>query len=837
MILVTGAVNEMNRWKSMLMAVLVSGLAVPSLGQPGTRATIPAKLTYDKQYTADEILNGAFPGRPASPPPLPVSFDDSGFRHDRLFHVPPPGEHPRILFSTQDLPGIRERLRTSHSGRQMLEFVRQQLAIGIDKPGTWENTLYADLLRGDLEAFGRLYKPGNSALPGSTDIHPQDQIKPATKWHHRDPFGVAMQLKAFVCLFDDDKRGGAELGRAIAAWARYYKPRVEAAAAGQYGDNWWRSMRSAIDQWPLLPFAYDWDYNFMTPDEQKTVREVLAMMTHGRYSLGMDLPPHWRNWNFLGMSMYEVDYALAIEGEEGYDPRIYNRAVEVTRDFLAYAINPSGMAHESVGYHSAAMEHFSQFMIAMANRGDNLFTQSHYRAQLDQWYLQTLQPYGKDWFSDGDLGNFPPTDESLMVARYFYPDDPRLDYVSQNLKAVEKDDFHTDFFMESMLITAQDVRRDSHGKLIDYHAGADFHLAPTYSDEHRGVMIARSEWSADALYLNFECHPDTTFASHDHADRGRFVLSGAGRNWALQDQRPHETGETNSVIIDGKGQGYFATPARWLGMTDTAEASFAGCDMTYPYSWRWLKEAATWGATDQRLQNPHYASLKQKVDELGNESWEYDPTPAVVAYYANYLNGNPLMWDEDSWVIRQPYNPVRYAFRTAGLVRGAHAYALAVDDLRKDDQPHAYSWVMQLPEDVSLKGQLRHDGMLDVTLAESHGPRRLLIRFLEQPGDQTFGDAYAEHFRTTYGVGGLPAQAATMYRLVVPAKATVYAARVLLFAYREGDPLPASVWDAKAGRFSVTFAGQQDVVDFKRTVSGRTLFTVSRNGSAVASVQ
>lgn len=829
------------RMSKMKLLLLVLALlpAASFLGQAATQSVVPKKLIYDKEYTADEILNGTLPGRPASPPPLPVSFNMEGFAADRVFHLPAPGVHPRILFSPEDLPGIRQRLQKTKSGRQMLAYVRLQLANGIDKPGTWENHLYNDLLNGDVRDFSALYKPGNSALPGAAENIKAAELKPATKWHHRDPFGVAMELKAFVCMLDNDQREGARLGKALATWAQYYKPRAQAAAASRYGNNWWRSMRDAIDQWPMLPYAYDWDYNYMTPEQRTAVRDVLSLATKGRYSLGMDLPSHWRNWNFLGMSMYEMIFALAIEGEPGYDPRIYKRGTEVIRDFLAYAINPSGMAHESIGYHTAAIGHFSQMMIAMANRGDNYFTQSRYRAQFDEWFLQTLQPYGQEWFSDGDLGNFPPSDEALMTAKYFYPDDAKLDYVFQNTKAVQTDNFGSDFFMETMLITAQDPRRDADGKLWNYHAGSDFKLPDSYYDEHRGVLITRSEWTKDALYLNFECHPDTVFASHDHADRGRFVLSGAGRNWALQDSRPHETGETNSILIDGKGQGYFATPAKWLGITDAKQATFAGCDVKYPYDWNWRKEAGMWDPTDSRLREPHYASLNSNDGAKGidRSTTEYDPSPSVVEYYANYLRGNPLMWDEDSWVVRQPYNPVHLAFRSAGMVRGDHAYALVVDDLQKDDESHLYSWVMQLEDDVYLKQQSIQNGILDITLAEKKGNRRLLLRVFDPVGLDTAKGAHTENFGADYRLAGLQAQTPTMYRLVIPTKTVAYRSKVLMFAYHEGEALPASRWDAKDGSATVDWDGQHDTIHFQQAVDGRTNFTVQRNGKELLTVK
>ena len=802
---------------------------LPNNGVGQTSAPIKT-LAYPPEFTAEQILNGDL-GRPPSPPPLPVTFDDTGFARDRVFHVPPVGVHPRILFGPQDLPGIRERLAKTKSGRQMLGFARKQIADGIDKPGTWENLLYEDLLKGDLEAFGRLYKAeelpvvsGNSSFTGA--------MKPATKWHHRDSFGMALEIEAFLCLLDNNTKEGARLGKAIAAYATYFRPRIAKAAAGPFGDNWWRSMRAAVDGWPFLPYAYDLDFNFMTPEQQTTTRAVLSSITKGRYSLGMQLPPHWRNWNFMGLAMYESLFALAIEGEDGYDPRIYKRTVEMVRDYLAYAINPSGMAHESVGYHSGGMSHTSFVMIAMANRGDNYFTQSHYRAQFDQWFLETLQPYGGEWFSDGDLGNFPVGTEMAMIAKYFYPQDSKFDFVYQNVPEVRKGSFATDLYLLEAMIVASDPDRDASGKLVDYKAGAVFHLPDTYADEHRGVAITRSGWTPDAMYLNFECHPDTTFASHDHADRGRFVLTALGRNWGWQDSRPHETGEASSVLINDIGQGFFPTYAKWLGLSDSVAGTFAGCDASYAYDWRWRKEAGMWADDDYRFKTAFYSTQRQNSPALDRSITEYDPSSQIVAYYKNYLAGYPRMWDEDSWVVRQPFNPVDYAFRSAGLIRGPHPYALIVDDIQKDAHAHEYKWLMQLEEDLYIQQQTVHDGVRDVILSEKDGNRRLLVRVFD--ASDASGTAVAEHVGAEYKLQGNPTQKPILYRLTIPTKTTTYASKVLLYAFHDGEPLPSSSWNEKTGKATVAWMGLKDEVNFNQGHDGHTSVAVKRDGKDIA---
>lgn len=808
---------------------LALALALPALAQTAPIRSIPVS----PEFSADQILNGSLP-RPASPPPLPVTFDATGFRQDRVFHVPAVGVHPRVLFAPQDLPGIQQRLADTASGRQMLAFARKQIAEGIDKPGTWENLVYQALLAGDTTAFAALYKTEDKA-PVSGNAPIRSDMPPATKWHHRDSFAMALEIKAFLCLLDHNQAEGAKLGTAIAAYAAYFRPRIEKAAAGPYGESWWRSMRTALDGYPCLPLAYDLDFNYMTRAQRDSTRAVLSLLTKGRTALGMELPAHWRNWNFLGLAMYEGMFSLAIEGEEGYDPRVFARTEEVARDYIAYSINPSGMAHESVGYHSGGMTHTSFFMIAMANRGDKSFTQSHYRAMLDQWYLQTMQPYGGEWFSDGDLGNFPPAIEQLMIAKYFYPDDPKLDYVYQHTLEARTNNFAKDLFLLEAMIVASDPRRDAEGKLVDYHAGADFHLPTSYTDDARGVTITRSDWSRDALYLNFECQPDTTYATHDHADRGRFVLSALGRNWAWQDSRPHETANTNSVLIDDQGQGFYPPPAKWLGVSDTPQATFAGCDATYPYTWKWRKQAGMWEDDDPRFQTDFYRALRGNSPKLDKSTTEYDPSPSVVAYYKDYLAGNPRMWDEDSWVVRQPNNPVQYAFREAGIVRSDHPYAVIVDDIRKDATAHDYKWLMQLEDDLLIEKQTVHDGIRDIILAEKKGDRRLLVRVFDSP--DASAPAIAEHYNADIKVQGLPQSATMMYRLTIPTKATVFASKIILYPFHTGEPLPNSTWNARTGKATVLLPSATDELTFNTSQEGRTRVMIARNGKPIATTK
>jgi hypothetical protein len=50
--------------------------------------------------------------------------------------------------------------------------------------------------------------------------------------------------------------------------------------------------------------------------------------------------------------------------------------------------------------------------------------------------------------------------------------------------------------------------------------------------------------------------------------------------------------------------------------------------------------------------------------------------------------------------LRALWNPVEYAYRSTGMVRGKHSYGLIVDDFKKDDKQHLYQWTGMLGKGV-----------------------------------------------------------------------------------------------------------------------------------------
>jgi hypothetical protein len=817
---------------------------------PSEPAPPPHDARLDEQptapFSADQVLNNDMPGRKPSPVIDEVENAD-GFAKERLYHVPPVGVHPRILFGPEDLPRIRQQLAASKLGQTSLALMRKLVANTIDKPGTPEYASFQALEAGDpskVQAFFDVFK--KHPAPGSAS----------------NPVLNTLADKAFLALLDDNKSAGHDVAKAATALAVYLEPQIDAATATPGGDDYWRAVRNVCGGGPALAYIYDFNEPYMTPEQAETFRRILSKATKNHYVLGMDLPRHWRNWNFIGMAEEFPLLALAIEGEEGYDARVYQRGAEVAHDYANYSLSANGIAKEAIGYHTAGIGHLSQLLLAMANRGDNVFIKQKFRNQADVWFVWALQPYGGEWQSSGDLGTFPPSLETLRPLKFFYPHDPKIDYVYQNQPVVRG--LHApDISIFSLITPADPDKKD--GALVDYKNGAVFGLGNSLYDPERGYLFARSDWNADGTYLQIAARNDTRFVSHDDADRGTFYLTAMGRPWSVTNFREIEGTYSNTVNIDGEGEGYAPTPATWLGTVDGPQATFGAVDLSYCYDWKWTKWPIIMPEAEYQ-KKPWLSSYddvrKRLAPRYANVKWERDPSPLVADYYSGYLAGDPGMWDEDSWVMRAPFNPVQRAFRTEGLVRGKRPYALIVDDIQKDDAEHLYEWRMTLPNDVEAADISGNDITLvpisgkrvtELSSSGAHhdigkplpapGTPELLVRGLNingpdvptrQPGPrvETYeflrrDDSHAMYLRST-GMGK---------RVVLPSRSIAPDYKVLLFPLRAGEKPPVTTWSADGTQLTIEFDGQKDEYVFAKTADGRTTFTLTRDGAPLCDVK
>ncbi|HEY3415378.1 MAG TPA: hypothetical protein VGM23_00720, partial [Armatimonadota bacterium] len=180
-------------------------------------------------------------------------------------------------------------------------------------------------------------------------------------------------------------------------------------------------------------------------------------------------------------------------------------------------------------------------------------------------------------------------------------------------------------------------------------------------------------------------------------------------------------------------------------------------------------------------------------------------------------------------------NPVKYAYRTAMLVRGANPYVLIFDDIRKDDAEHRYEWLLQTPSDLMLKGLQGDDVLLGVDGTPDAG-LQMLVRPLQvaDTADPRLRDAIAPMRYETYEVrrsanSGSTSRFGLGKRLVFSSQSVSPEFKVLLFPHRTGTALPKTTWEDGHARLHVDWDGQHDVLTFQRLPDGRTACGLTRN--------
>lgn len=214
---------------------------------------------------------------------------------------------------------------------------------------------------------------------------------------------------------------------------------------------------------------------------------------------------------------------------------------------------------------------------------------------------------------------------------------------------------------------------------------------------------------------------------------------------------------------------------------------------------------------------------------------------------------------------------MQYAFRTAGIVRGEHPYALVIDNIRKDDSPHDYTWYLPLEYNTQIAKISRpSDHELDLILT-GNDPRQtnvpgggshqitqplpalrdtnaviaadqpmLLVRFLNINKDPK--SIPATEAKEVTILENAPAadykghMLQRVRRLAVPAHAVSPEFKVLIYPYRQGDTLPTSEWIDK-NSVSAAWNDQKDRLDFASTPTGKTNIKISRGDETLVSVE
>jgi len=790
-----------------------------------------------------------------------------------LAPAPPAGVHPRVLFSPEDLPDIRERLRTTKAGRQAWNNI---LSWVNGMKGTYDEA--ADYAQPDRfnGGFGGLRGPVplfRLGLP--TDI--------AHKGHSNNPNAAAawqglvdgtatgfptfywnpMALEAFRCLIEDDKEGAQQLARAAITAMRIDQARRESERT-EKGTTLPPSQPVGGFQ---FAFIYDFLYNWLTPEQRKEMHAELAATTwsHDNYGTFNDAHGSRSNWATFSYWLFQ---ALAIEDEPGYNELKVRGMYRGWRNLLTYGWYPTGATFEGEAKNQVGMDGILPFARRADRYGfENLGGHPHLRAYATKFLPHSIIP-SRDGFIKYDLiggsrsrgGGFSVCD--MVGLKYLFPEDRVIDYVyrrsvGDNYEYVpdRPDGYYNGLLFFAIHAMDFDPENDDPGAL---------ELGNTFFCGERALMMTRSDWSTDALMLNM--HTRQANGGHPYADRNSIHLCGAGRVWSpIQGGRAFENFRNSVVVVEGQPQSVY-TPGRMIDFVDGETATFAVGDAKFAWDWIWISKDRKGGFyTAEDVRNGEVTlGQGEKLENRTPNDFAFSKQP--FSYLDAPMSETPhwvLPHGAVRPVVRVPNARVRHAYRTAGIVRGPQPYALVVDDIRKDAMRRSYDWIMTLEPDIQIVSMTTApDGQIDILLtgddpgqtlprpkedlpperdpskAISDGHPMLLVRILQREHDAARGEAKP---RIDVVRDDKPkTQIAPVRRLVIPAESVEPQFKVLLIPHRKGDELPVSTWDEAKTRVSLQFpksaGGGKDEIEFQKSESGKSHVQVQRRDEVLARI-
>ncbi|WP_040914287.1 chitobiase/beta-hexosaminidase C-terminal domain-containing protein [Lentisphaera araneosa] len=742
---------------------------------------------------------------PHQQPEPQLVYKNKGYQIDVLSKVPKVGIHPRVLMSPADVPRIRQNI--------------------------------------EKNAFSKIFWE-QYILPMVMDTK-KGEMKPISK--------ARIDAAALYALVKDDAEYGKKVATELVKQAQKVSELFkENDATKPYWDNWWIS--GTRDKVSKVAQAYDFVYNFMTDKQRNAVRAVIAQATAGRYNHGMELPRSWRTWNWPQFSQNMVNDVLAIEGEEGYDPRILEVCREAVTDFQTYKIGPNGWDFESTGYNGLAYGGGGvQSLHAIARRtSPSILTHPHLQAKIAALVAQQATPTGT-WYGRGDAAGGPPQQEFTHLMRAAYPNDQRWQIQWVNSFGVKllsegkinKKSYHLlrNSLGLPMLLFAVDQN-------IDPDALWNKNNGPlTFESPTRGYMATRSGWDAkNDIHLTYASYTKMRDTGHDGPDAGTFSLAGQGENWTrIGDKYHKESAWRNYIAINGGGMKYGTAPGLWLPTVDKKMATSARSDQSYAFSWRIQNGRYNVLYSPMFEEDPYnYLNTWARNNARRLRGSEPDATPFSREFWSMASTNYGLWNGEDRHPTRRIENlPVERAFRSVTMVRGDHPYVLTVDDIQVDDQKQLYTWLMTLTgqNEVVSKTKDLHKDFPQIILRRASkdgaklqkGEPLMLVRVLQR----NFDGFPTIRLDIDQGESG------NNQRIIVPSMSVAPDFKVLLYPHRHGDPLPITKWNATKTSLSVDIAGQSDRIDFasayvdRRPMGGHgeeTYYTITRDDSTIITV-
>lgn len=756
-------------------------------------------------------------------PVLKHELITEGYARDRISKVPAPYIHPRIYFGPEDLENLRVRLRYTKAGRSRMNAAKTIISARLD-----------DLLKDKEQPFPIFFEKVEGNIRGGQ----------AVGGYALDSKGLCGPyiLESFRCLIENDEKTALRLADMLERQADVQLDFLKNNRKAK-DKNWQSSTHNVVGR-RTSAIMYDLLYSWLTEAQRTKIRQAIADSINDKWSTGLDAAYGTRGHNWAcWMSGDIMINAMAIEGEDGFDPYLLERCITFYKQFCFTAAGPrDGSPWPGMAKHSIT----TGKLLALARRGEHLLATPMVLNHVREYNLHCFQPFGSyqivDDLHGGSMNKVHLGD--MSVIKMVYPEDPVVDYVYR-LGTGDEYENHgvggTVYGYTSPLvglITATDWTGPGD---INKHAQQAFKgKKPSRLFNYNNTFSTRTGWDENALLLWFW---PRMLGGHSMPARGTFVLSALGREWATYPPYgPQANPDYHSlVLVDNDKPG--TEWSRVINHRETDLVSSVTADLICPYS----------------KQQPEQLSQNWFRFEKEPFPWEDIPT----AMMPNWLNGNfpdnPLVEEKDmsKW---RPEN-FRSAYRSATLVRGKHPYVLIVDDFQKDDKPHNWRWQLALNTDLGdevyfngkklaptttsfekiskKKKELTPDAngeskfvqgngsVYDVIVADPGTKRRLLIRMFRingSPGIGVEGKAIDEDKkgqRIYFGNN----------RVVFKVNAGRPDFAVMLYPFIEGQPLPTV--EQQGDSYTFSWLDQKDTVKLDQSNGQATQVTISRDGKEI----
>ncbi len=779
---------------SFFRRVFSVSLIVLLFGQMLVSSTLAQTHSYYQEPTwkprgilpYDDAINNNF--WPKSPE-VKLTYNDPTFDQSRLSKVPPVGVYPRVLITPTDV-----------------ESIRAKVALGEKAP-----------------------------LPFRS------------MWQR-----VTNSKSAFYALVTKDNALGKELAARLVEKIKGLDGKITELDKQSDRDNIWAAERSVVasgnpdppsELWDLLD--YDYLHDFMTPEQQQLANSMIARIIKHRISNFMIVPDHEMINNHEGFGMEYIRLMLLIEGQKGFDQKLFDLSCHKANAMLSWYLDKDGMCYESIkGWLNVAA------FTAVGLRQRNLLMHDHLQAKMN-FFRAALRWEDGVWHIRDEMRAS--AFHVIWMMHYYHPTDENMDILYQSTLSTHP--FLTDpnakwpnpvGICNELLLLYADDGMVVNGKNIDWTNQENInrlHLPTTWQDSMRGYVDVRNSWKKEDLHVGFVCKQDFFYGGHEGSENNRLTLWKDGVNW-IQDNNMLATKATflqNMLTIDGKGCHWPPAPGTWLGIHETPNGVVAVGDGKNGYSYYKSMQVHPLAFPSAKI--PYYAPFAEGNFDL-DRNIQLAFHPGTIRYTDGYAHTDYGPWSGETRLVEgyRPWNLMEQAYRTVQVAKGDNPYLLVIDDAKKDNQLHQFDWNISVPVDAVLaevatpevqfqntepsdnrmddivlaKGELAKDAKTGKPLLKKGDPL-CLIRVLWRKTDYGFPVPKLEKFEG--------------YALVtIPARAVSPEFKVLVYPYKYGEEVPKTTWNRDRTQLTVEFKNQKDVYIFSTTDGGRSVFNLKRNG-------